>query len=72
MSQDDPHFVMSMFANKEELYKAKAKYYMEKSDKLELLMSEVWGLMNDDELKATCKFDEIEELFDKITDMIVK
>ena len=30
----DPMFVMSMYLNKTDLYEAKAKYYMEKSEKL--------------------------------------
>jgi predicted nuclease with TOPRIM domain len=31
----DPMFVMSMYANKTDLYEAKAKYYMEKSESLQ-------------------------------------
>ncbi len=31
MSQDDPLFVMSMYANKQDLYEAKANYYLIKS-----------------------------------------
>jgi len=31
---DDPPFVMSMYANKADLFEAKAKYYMEETDKL--------------------------------------
>ena len=34
----EPMFVMSMYANKEELYKAKAAYYMTKSERLEKLL----------------------------------
>ena len=36
---NDPQFVMSMYANMGELLKAKATYYMEKSDRLEILLS---------------------------------
>jgi len=34
-NEPDPMFVMSCYANKADLYEAKAKFYMEKSDYLE-------------------------------------
>lgn len=38
---NDPMFVMSMYANKQDLYEAKAKYYMEKSDRLEAALQKI-------------------------------
>ena len=34
-------FTMSMFANKEDLYKAKAEYYEEKLKELEIVVADV-------------------------------
>ncbi len=33
---EHPMFVMSMYANKEDLYKAKAEYYQDRCDELEI------------------------------------
>ena len=37
----DPMFVMSMYMNKTDLYEAKAKYYMEKSESLQVKVEEL-------------------------------
>lgn len=51
----DPMFVMSKYANKGDLYEAKAKYYVEKSDRLE---AEVKAVREEIDFQDACNTEQ--------------
>ena len=66
-------FVMSMYANQTDLYKAKAKYYEEQAEKLEMALAvaqETVSHLEVTTLKLAQGNDDLKKSLDKITSLV--